>query len=121
MVNKEKGLGIDPYGMKNINFSCELSETDSRKEEYKKQRIERGFDDTELWNLDLTILRFILPRLKAFKDIAVGTPSGFKNEDEWIECIDRMIKSIESIIEDDENADWEGFELFKKHFFDLWW
>ena len=121
MENKEKELGIDPYGMKNINFSQGLSETDSRREEYKKQRMERGFDDTELWNLDYTILRFVLPRLKAYKDVAVGTTSDFKDEDEWMECIEKMIKSIESILEDGDNVDYEGFELFKKYFFDLWW
>ena len=63
--NKDKAF--DPYGFENINFSLDLSEDDERKELFKKQRLERGFDETELWNLDTTILKFILPRLKAFK------------------------------------------------------
>lgn len=32
------------------------------------QRRRRGFDDRELWGLDFTIAKFILPRLKAFND-----------------------------------------------------
>lgn len=32
-----------------------------------------------------------------------------------------MIKSIEQILTDSYNSDYEGFELFKKYFFSLWW
>lgn len=117
--NKDKAF--DPYGMENINFSLDLSEKDNRKEKFKEQRLERGFDDTELWNLDTTILKFILPRLKAFKEVTVGYPGDFNNMEDWVKCIDKMIKSIEQILTDDNNADYEGFELFKKHFFGLWW
>jgi hypothetical protein len=39
---------------------------DKRQKLWKKQRDERGFDDTELWNLDVTMAKFILPRLAAF-------------------------------------------------------
>lgn len=114
--NKDKAF--DPYGMKNINFSLDLSE---KEEKFKEQRLERGFDDTELWNLDMTILKFILPRLKAFKEATIGYPGDFNNLEEWIKCIDKMIKSIEQILNDECNADYEGFELFKKNFFGLCW
>jgi len=30
---------------------------------WSKQREKRGFDDTELWNLDVTISKFLVPRL----------------------------------------------------------
>ena len=117
--NKDKAF--DPYGVENINFSLDLKEDDERKEIFKKQRLERGFDETELWNLDTTILKFILPRLKAFKENTFGHPGDFKDMDDWLDCIDKMIKSIEDIINDESGADYEGLELFKKHFFDLWW
>ena len=39
------------------------------------QRWTRGFDDSETWSLYDTIARFILPRLKRFKEIADGTGS----------------------------------------------
>ena len=118
-ANLDKAL--DPYGMKNINFSLELNENDTRKELFKKQRLERGFDDTELWNLDMTILKFILPRLKLFKEKTGNYPPELKSAEEWDACIDKMIKSIESILTDSFDADFEGFELFKKYFLDLWW
>lgn len=55
----------DPYGIKNVNFSL-IDNTDDRWEDYKKQRLERGFDNSELWSLDSTIAEFVYPRLKAF-------------------------------------------------------
>ena len=91
--NKDKAF--DPYGFENINFSLDLSEDDERKELFKKQRLERGFDETELWNLDTTILKFILPRLKAFKETNYGYPGDFNNIEEWTECLEKMIKSID--------------------------
>lgn len=119
-ANKEKE--VDPYGRENINFSVNMQEQkEERQEKFKKQRIERGFDDTELWNFDTTILRFVLPRLKVFKEQTCVYPTDFNSLEEWKECIEKMIKSIEEILTDEYNADYEGFELFKKHFFDLWW
>ena len=119
-ANKEKE--VDPYGRENINFSVNMEEQkEERQEKFKKQRIERGFDDTELWNFDTTILRFVLPRLKVFKEQTCAYPTDFNSLEEWKECIEKMIKSIEEISTDEYNADYEGFELFKKHFFDLWW
>lgn len=44
---------VDPYGIKNVNFSL-ISKDDNRFEAYKKQRLERGFDDSEMWSLDCT-------------------------------------------------------------------
>lgn len=38
---------VDPYGIKNVNFSL-ISKDDNRFEAYKKQRLERGFDDSEM-------------------------------------------------------------------------
>lgn len=39
--------------------------TDSRHQEWRAQREERGFDDSELFSLDLTLCAFLLPRLSA--------------------------------------------------------
>jgi len=38
--------------------------------EQKKQLDERGFSDSETWNLDVVMTEFILPRLKRFCEIA---------------------------------------------------
>ncbi len=83
------------------------------------QRRRRGFDDSELWSLDDTILRFILPRLKRFRAAGrAGWPgpeaifdidyeeyqklSDDEQEDlsrrsieEWDRMLDKMIRAIE--------------------------
>ena len=120
-ANKEKEP--DLLGRENVNFSIsgEANVSPERVEEYKRQRIERGFDDTECWNLDTTILQFVLPRLKRFRECTIGYPSEFESLEAWTDCLDKMIDNIDKIIKSEEDADYEGFELFKKYFFNLWW
>ena len=118
---------IDTLGMENVCFSLakECSTDDEERQTlWKKQRLERGFDDTELWNLDETILKFILPRLKEFRKQTSCFPMEFNTLEEWLEVIDKMIGGIEDALKDTysvKTADSEGFELFKKYFFCLWW
>lgn len=83
------------------------------------QRRTRGFDETELWNLDSTILKFILPRLQAFRESSrFGWPGpemifkiNFKDFEvlsesekidlnqrsieEWDRMLDKMIRAVE--------------------------
>lgn len=119
MLNK-----IDPHGIKNVNFSIEK---DDEWEEYKAQRIENGFDESELWNLDYTIARFIHPRLKQFSEYVISYPTGMTCE-EWEDKLKQMVKAFEIIIDDNN---WEldneqvdivnnGLDLFREHFFNLW-
>ena len=87
------------------------------------QRRIRGFDDSELWSLDQTILEFILPRLKRFRALRkVGWPGPCaiydlsyeeyekltgpaqlaldeKSHHEWNKMLDRMIRGIELQVE----------------------
>ena len=121
-----------------INFSIGSSEADARIE-HKRQRLERGFDDTELWNLDHTFAKFVLPRLKRFKEVNQGYPASITYE-VWDEYLDKMIYAFENIDYDDKSYDgveWydmpqeardavfekvnEGLDLFRKHYFSLWW
>ncbi len=51
-----------------LNLSLDYG-TDNDNEESKQQRLERGFDDTELFNFDMTISKFILPRLKRYIEV----------------------------------------------------
>ena len=63
----------DCFNIPNVNFSiCKLSDT--RWETFKEQRIKQGFDETECWNLDATICKFIIPRLQYFKDHTICYP-----------------------------------------------
>lgn len=87
------------------------------------QRRIRGFDDSEVWSLDDTILKFILPRLKRFRekdthawpgaltifeidhdDYMDLSPSERNDLDErsleeWGRMLDKMIRAIELKIE----------------------
>lgn len=90
----------DLFGRKNVNFSVPVEDS-KRKEKFRKQRLSRGFDDTELWNLDLTFAKFMLPRLKEFRKKTCSYPSELNNIDEWNKILDEMI---------------EGLQLWTKHF-----
>lgn len=100
------------------------------------QRLTRGFDNTELWNLDDTIAQFVLPRLKAFRNYTNGVPIEYNSLEEWQEAIDKMIFFFESVIDNDwfwkadrtkeemlehEKKMHEGLELFCKNYSNLWY
>ena len=113
-----------------LGFSHTLKKNDSRKEKFTKQRKERGWDDSELWNLDITIAKLVYPRLKRFKEIAVGYPASLTNE-KWDEILDKMIKAFELMATDDseyytgiqddgDNSIKEGLDLFREYFHNLW-
>lgn len=96
-----------------------------RKVKFFIQRWIRGFDDSELWNLDCTIAQFILPRLRVFKEFNDGHPSNITME-EWNTILDTMIFSFENI-EAEPNFDNEleykiqhGLYLFAHYFGNLW-
>lgn len=72
---------------------------------YKRQRIERGFDDTELWGLDRTIAKYVLPRLIEFKKVTNGYPPNFDSFEEWIAVIDKMIYSFDHIVNQEKYDD----------------
>lgn len=114
---------LDPYNIPNVNFTL-IDREDDRWDEYKKQRLERGFDNSETWSLDSTISKFIEPRLRVFREIHGGYP-GNMTEDEWDEILYKMIRAFEYINKDEtyEHQDEvkEGLDLFREHFFGLWW
>lgn len=131
----EESTKIDPryIGVPNINFSLNYDST--REDEYAKQRIERGFDNSETWSLNTTIASFVWPRLKRFKEVANGFPNCFGSMDEWYDVLDKMISAFEKYASyDDVTMDMEmdeinkleaeiqeGIDLFAKYFFKLWW
>lgn len=128
--NKEMFIvygAVDAYGIHNVNFSL-AGKDDSRWEEFKEQRLERGFDDSETWSLDSTMARFILPRLIRFREINEGYPSTI-SEQEWNSILDKMILAFSLLAsdavyftskEDQEKID-EGMALFAKWYQSLWW
>lgn len=92
------------------------------------QRVIRGFSDDELWNLDVTIAKFVLPRLKRFRKNINGYPGDFKDENEWYDVLDKMIQAFDLIAEsgyylpNDKNYRIieDGLDLFRKYYSCLW-
>lgn len=125
----------DLLGRENVNFSLVMpEEQDERAMKFKEQRMTRGFDDSETWNLDMTIAKFLVPRLKAFKECENGHPAGM-SEKKWDKILDEMIEGFELHCTKDE---WEfdmdintrnekkakvdkALKHFSKYFHDLWW
>lgn len=93
------------------------------------QRITRGFDDRATWNLEITIAKFILPRLKLFKEKDNGYP-GSLTEKEWDDVLDDMIYAMEFhagrfTFEEPDEKNYarvtKGTADLGKYFGDLWW
>lgn len=130
-----KNLKKDPFYSKipNINFSP-LDEEDDNKN-FQKERLEQGFDSSELWNLDNTLAEFLLPRLKKFKEKTISYPMEFCNLNSekglriWKRILDKMIYSFYTIAFEQvdlinnkkkENSVQNGLYLFYYYFRDLW-
>jgi hypothetical protein len=119
-------MSTDPkyIGVPNIQFSL-TSKDDNREVNFSKQRIERGFDDSETWSLDNTISNFIIPRLRRFNEVKINFPIDMSMS-EWTDKIDKMIEAFElnikdTISEDEQEKITEGLDLFRQYFFNLWW
>lgn len=120
----------DPYGIKNVNFTC-INKNDVRWDAMKKERLERGFDASECWNLDNTIARFIIPRLEVFIEDSMGYPANMTPE-QWNRILSQILETFKLIVKDDCGLSREeiierdkkinkGLKLFAKHFNGLWW
>lgn len=121
-------VDIKYINIPNICFSL-TDESDDREPDYSKQRMIKGFDDSETWSLTDTICRFILPRLKRFKEINASTPAQL-TEVEWNLILDKMIIAFTLTsrdggtrifsIEESKQID-DGLDLFREWFMALWW
>lgn len=58
----------------------------------------------ELWNLDYTVAKFILPRLIKFKENSSGFPGYDEADtmDKWQDILQKMITAFEYIVTDDD-------------------
>lgn len=123
--------------MKKSKYGYKLKKNDDRVKEFAKQRKKFGFDDTELWNLEATIAKFTVPRLKRYKEkfASAHIPHGLMLE-EWYKIIDDMIYMFEKTIDDidrSSNATQtrnkreeqrrynRGLKAFSKYYNDLWY
>ena len=95
------------------------------------QRRTRGWDDSDTWSLDCTAAAFLLPRLRRFKELTNGYPASLA-ENEWNEILDKIIRALSLIIEDEDYGWWpredsrwdeykEGMKLLGEWWLNLWW
>lgn len=111
-----------------------VDEKDERADDFKKQKNQYGFSNDETWSLDSSIIIFVLPRIKRFRNIIKttgGYPGCLKNKKEWLNILDKIILSFNLMYQ--ENFDGkiitekqqqkinEGLKLFGEYFQALWW
>lgn len=108
------------------------------------QRRKRGWDDRDIWSLDVTFAEWVVPRLKRLKEAKRGVPVYFlpkpKNPDgytytdeehkrgvaKYNKMLDEMIEGFELYAreqdcygEDNKKIN-KALNHFAKHFFTLW-
>lgn len=123
---------IDPIVIPNVCFTLVPNE-----QEFVKQRIENGFDESETWNLERTVVMFVTPRLRMLADRIIKNrefPGGYyKCYEDWEKDLLFVLNNFEEMIEvakksdftdiwDEENADnyRKAMELFGKILPHLW-
>jgi len=84
--------------------------SDDREEEWAEQRAKRGFDDSELWSLGDTIVKFSIPRIKRFMEIeSVRDPEWDRIKGEY----EALIEGLELFIKDEGLRIWNAEEKIK--------
>ncbi len=104
-------------------FAFTLPSTDDRRKDYLKQIDERGFDDTETWDLSVALGKFLLPRLKRLNEIQIKTiidPELQKDVEQMIEGF-QLLSDDDTMEEESHNKISIGFELLSKNWSKLWW
>lgn len=105
--------------------ALKLKDSDGRLKEFQNQRLNRGFDESEIWSIDYLIISFALPRIKRLLEIEENIHSQITEEAEGIvdfECED-YLKDLIQIVKDLENYDNNSTDLslFFKRFKQLWY
>lgn len=98
------------------------------------QRLSRGYDDTEVWNLDDALTALIQPRLKCYvtwqTEHGSATPDEFaKDPAAWLEVLRKMERAFDLLVDsrssltDTPEAQQEieeGLALFGRYYRGLW-
>jgi hypothetical protein len=98
-----------------------------RDENSENWSYKNDFPIEEVWGTYHYIARDIVPRLKAFKALDKhGHAPGFKDITAWNNAIQKMIDAFELVQPnkvvycDDYPTIYEGLDLFRKYFLNLW-
>jgi hypothetical protein len=91
------------------------------------QRLTRGWDDSDIWSLDVTTAKWIAPRLRRLRRRTLGHPANM-TEAEWDAKLSKMTRAFEYMASDEQllsvdDPEYvaEGLSLFAKHYRSLWW
>lgn len=103
-------------------FGCAntLPKTDDRLEKFRKQREERGFDETEMWNLDKTVAAFILPRIKYYAEHYISTPEDEADMELIIFAFTMLASEEFHYAAEDYKKIQKGLRLFMEYLPSLW-
>ena len=121
-----KKVDIKYLGIPNICFSL-TAKDDKREIDFRKQRLERGFDDSETWSLRDTVAEFIIPRLKRYEEIAQDF---LLRDAELIKDVNCFLEAMEltrrdggtcNFTKEEQEKVSKGLEKFPKIFMSLWW
>lgn len=119
-------VDIKYCGVPNVCFSL-TDKDDEREKLFSEQRMEMGFDDSELWSLDLSIARFIIPRLKRLIEIHEETivdEHGFMNKcrkfQRALELITKEMDELPVLTDAEEQEIKDGLSIFPEIFRGLW-
>lgn len=131
-----KQMGLDFFG-KHVTrtYITAIDSGQSRQLYYYWQRDWRGFDGSEMWSLDSTILNWLIPRLEEFSywSSGHGWPNGIKNgEIKYLDggkVTEEMVEGFKLLkdhlynhkvsVSDKQKIN-RSFNLFKEHFGNLW-
>ena len=126
-MKKKSKPRIDPKAcnVPNICFSY-MKPSDDRWSKMKRQRLTRGFDDSETWSLDVTIAKFIVPRLERFieiyKDFVNDTEAQLLPKMEAALEAFKIIKNDVPIFDKETNEKvHKALHDFADIFLALWW
>ena len=124
-MKKEEKIDVKYIGVPNICFSL-TDKDDKREKKFRKQRIERGFDNSETWSLRDTIANFIIPRLEVYEESAKET---LIRDEKLITDINDFLSAMKLIARDsgtcnftkeEEKKVTKGLKNFQKIFMSLW-
>lgn len=62
---------------------------------FKFFKRKKKINSKKLWNIDYTIIEWLVPRLKAFKEQTQGCPIDI-TEEEWYSILDKIITGLEA-------------------------
>lgn len=91
-----------------MNFSYRLGYKLGRKVRFFIQRCNRGFDDSETWDLEDTFYRWLLPRLRRFKEVTMAYPMSYKSHKDWTQELSDRVSQLDCIVNIDDISfqDW---------------